>query len=95
LTSIDGRLRISTNVDTLIDRTIDAEEPMNEQGIAWMIAGGTHADPSPEERRDAALRLALARLDRPHDGLFERLAAVVTGRAQGRTQAVSTDRCPA
>lgn len=68
---------------------------MNEQGIAWMIAGGTHADPSPEERRDAALRVVLARIDRPRAGLRERLAAVVTGRASGQAQAVSSDCCPA
>jgi hypothetical protein len=96
LTSIDA---LTYDIDqrryTRFDDRTERRNLMNEQGIAWMIAGGTHADPSPDERRAAALRTAMARLDRPHGGLRERLAAVVTGRASGRAQAVSTDCCPA
>ncbi len=67
---------------------------MNEQGIAWMIAGGTHDD-SPEERRQRAHRQALAASQPERAGLRERLTSLITGRASGPAAAVSTDCCPA
>ena len=67
---------------------------MNEQGIAWMIAGGTHDD-SPEERRQRAQRRALAASQPERSGLRERLAGLITGRASRSAAAVSSDCCPA
>jgi hypothetical protein len=67
---------------------------VNEQGIAWMIAGGTHDD-SPEELRQRAQRRALADSQPQRAGLRERLTGLITGRASGPAAAVSTDCCPA
>jgi hypothetical protein len=47
---------------------------MNEQGIAWMVAGGHH-DPSPEELRYRALRRALSETRPARPTLRERIAA--------------------
>lgn len=64
---------------------VDTETDMNEQGIAWIITGSTH-DPSPEERRQRALRHELA-LSRPHHAsIRERFATAVSSRtAPSRT----------
>ncbi|MGH2474469.1 MAG: hypothetical protein ACRDIL_04330 [Candidatus Limnocylindrales bacterium] len=67
---------------------------MNEQGIAWMIAGGDH-DPSPEDLRQREQRRALASSQRPRPRLHERLTAVITGRTSGPAAATSTHSCPA
>ncbi len=67
---------------------------MNEQGIAWMIAGGSH-DPSPEDLRQREQRSVLRASQAGRPGVRERLAAIVTGRASGSAAAVSTDCCPA
>lgn len=68
---------------------------MQEQGIAWMIAGGTHDD-SPEERRQRALRAELSR-SRPHRPWRERLATAIAGRQlpSVTTTTIATDCCAA
>lgn len=49
---------------------------MNEQGIAWMVAGSDH-DPSPEELRYRALRRSLAESRPARSALRERIAAAL------------------
>ena len=73
---------------------------MNDNGIAWMIAGGVHAE-SAEDRRQRLHRIAIAH-SRPARGdtivrLRERIAAIVAPRSvvRAETGSLSTDCCPA
>lgn len=73
---------------------IDTEADMNEQGIAWITTGSTH-DPSPEERRQRALRRELA-LSRPHRAsILERFATAVSSRTAAATTTTQPQCCPA
>jgi hypothetical protein len=68
---------------------------MNEQGIAWMVAGGHH-DSSPEETRYREQSRALRANRRAVPTLGERLAALIAGQQpawQPETSAV--DCCAA
>lgn len=67
---------------------------MNEQGIAWMIAGGSH-DPSPEEIRQRALRRALADSRPVRPGLRQRFAEAIGGRQPAGAVTLATDCCAA
>ncbi len=66
---------------------------MQEQGIAWMIAGGTHAE-SPEERRQRS-QLGELRRSRPRSPWRDRLAAAISGHAITTPTSSATDCCPA
>jgi hypothetical protein len=68
---------------------------MQENGIAWMIAGGVRAV-SAEDRRQRLHRMALAQSKPPRGAalaqLRQRIAAIVGGGSQLQ---ISTDCCPA
>ncbi len=73
---------------------------MEDNGIAWMIAGGVRAE-SLEDQRQRQQRNDLAHLT-PHrsDTLLQlrgRIAAIVSGRPVGRVagDSLSADCCPA
>jgi hypothetical protein len=73
---------------------VDTEADMNEQGIAWIIAGSTH-DLSPEERRQRALRRELA-LSRPHRAsIRERFATAVSSRIAAAATTTQPQCCAA
>jgi hypothetical protein len=79
---------------TQVDIPDPEENEMQENGIAWMIAGGVRAV-SDEDRRQRLHRLALAE-SKPSRGaafaeLRQRIAAVIGG---GGDQ-ISADCCPA
>jgi hypothetical protein len=73
---------------------------MNDNGIAWMIAGGVHAE-CDEDRRQRLHRVAIAHSNasRGHTivRLRERIAAMVAPRLVARTDtgSLSADCCPA
>lgn len=68
---------------------------MNEQGIAWMVAGGHH-DPSPEESRDREHFRALQASRPARPAIRERLAAMIAGGpAAGRVDTSTLDCCAA
>ena len=68
---------------------------MNEQGIAWMVAGGHH-DPSPEELRYRDHRKALVASRPPRPALRDRIAALIAGQLlTERTNTLALDCCVA
>lgn len=73
---------------------------MNDQGIAWMIAGGVRAE-SAEDRRQRLHRLEIANSADPRmytlPRLRERIAAIVGGSPAASTDnaTLSADCCPA
>ena len=70
---------------------------LNDNGIAWMIAGGVR-DETRDDQRQLMHRIALAEStpSRAH-ALRRRIAGIVGVRADapGATAAMSTDCCPA
>jgi hypothetical protein len=95
LTSIDKAGTISTDVDIHRRCWKSEGDEMNEQGIAWMVAGGHHDD-SPEEVRYRELRRALLAGRPPKPAFRERLAAVFAGRPTAdRVEAFTVDCCAA
>jgi hypothetical protein len=69
---------------------------LNDNGIAWMIAGGTR-DQTRDDQRQLLHRLALAESTPSRgDALRRRIAAIVGGRAEGSAaMTLATDCCPA
>jgi hypothetical protein len=71
---------------------------MNDNGIAWMIAGGVRAE-SDEDRRQRVQRLELARSTPGRDdnrlSLRERIAAIVGPSDRRPSGSLSADCCPA
>jgi hypothetical protein len=69
---------------------------LNDNGIAWMIAGGVR-DESREDQRQLQHRLALAQSTPPlADALRRRFASIVGNRPQGAAAVgLATDCCPA
>lgn len=53
---------------------------MNEQGLAWTVTGSTH-DPSPDERRQRALRRELALSRPPRATIRERLTTALASQS--------------
>ena len=68
---------------------------INDNGIAWMIAGRLH-DESLDDRRQLMHRIALAE-SRPSraDALRRRIAGIVGVRAERPAASLATDCCPA
>ena len=68
---------------------------LNDNGIAWMIAGGLR-DETLDDQRQNLHRIALAE-SRPSriDVLRRRIAGIVGERAEGPAATLSTDCCPA
>ena len=73
---------------------------MNDQGIAWMIGGGTRTE-SPEDRRMRQHRIALAESAGPRPDVWLRLRQRVADGFAGRTvrpetaPAIAADCCAA
>ena len=73
---------------------------MNDNGIAWMIAGGVRAE-SAEDQRQRLHRVAIAHSSEARGDtlrrLRERIGAVIGARSLGAAQsgALSGDCCPA
>ena len=78
---------------------------MNDNGIAWMIAGGVRAE-SAEDQRQRMHRVAIAdNGDATHEMLLavrrrigaSRIAAAIEGRSrpQAESTKIAADRCPA
>jgi len=70
---------------------------LNDNGIAWMIAGGMRAE-TRDDQRQLLHRLALASSTPSRaDGLRRRIAGIVGVHAQApiAAGAMSTDCCPA
>jgi hypothetical protein len=70
---------------------------LNDNGIAWMIAGGMREE-TRDDQRQLLHRLALANSTPSRaDALRRRIAGIVGVRAEGRSDlgAMSTDCCPA
>jgi hypothetical protein len=70
---------------------------LNDNGIAWMIAGGMREE-TRDDQRQLLHRLALADSTPSRtDALRRRIAGIVGVRAEGRSAlgAMSTDCCPA
>ena len=71
---------------------------VNENGIAWMIAGGVRAD-SAEDRRQRLHRAEIAHAAAPRGDVLlrlrQRVAAMIDPRIDARPAVVSADCCPA
>ena len=67
---------------------------MQENGIAWMIAGGVRAV-SAEDRRQRLHRLALAESKPPRGATLAQLRRRIAAIVGGDSGQVSTDCCPA
>ena len=69
---------------------------LNDNGIAWMIAGGAR-DQGSDDQRQLQHRLALAQSTPSRaDALRRRIASIVGSRPQGSAAVgLATDCCPA
>ena len=72
---------------------------MNDNGIAWMIAGGVRAE-SAEDQRQRLHRVELTHspaVGEPHPRLRERIAAIVGAPSAARAESgtLAADCCPA
>ena len=68
---------------------------LNDNGIAWMIAGGVRED-THYDQRQLLHRIALAESTPSRaEALRRRIAGIVGIRAEGPAASLSTDCCPA
>ena len=68
---------------------------LNDNGIAWMIAGGVRNE-TLDDQRQVLHRIALAESTPSRaDALRRRIAGIVGVRAEGPAATLSTDCCPA
>jgi len=67
---------------------------MESNGIAWMIAGGVHAE-SAEDRRQRRQRVELAHSAPAQGDTFDQIRQRIAAVVGGRSQSMSPDCCAA